>query len=58
MLLCSIWMVGFYRTIMPQMVMLIITNCLFLIYLLKVRPYLNKINLVFTVLFVLTTIAL
>lgn len=58
MLLCSIWMVGLYHAIMPQLVMLIITNGFYLIYLIKVRPYLNKINLIFTIIYVLTAITL
>ena len=57
-LLCSIWMVGLYSAVVAQLVMLIITNCLLLFYLLKVRPYLNKLNLIFSILFVLTLLAL
>lgn len=57
-LLCSIWMVGLYGAVMAQLVLLLITNALLLFYLLKVRPYLNKINLIFSLLFVLTLITL
>ncbi len=51
-------MVGLYTMVYAQLVLLIITNCLFLVYLLKVRPYLNKINLLFSILFVLSQITL
>lgn len=51
-------MVGLYHAIMAQLVLLIITNALFLIYLVKFRPYLNKINLIFTIIYVLTVITL
>ena len=57
-LLCSIWMVGLYSAPLAQLVLLIITNALLLVYLIKVRPYLNKINLIFTILFVLTLLTL
>ena len=51
-------MVGLYKFIVPQLSLLITTNIVFLVYLLKVRPYLNWINLLFKVLFVLTLIVL
>lgn len=51
-------MVGLYGAVMAQLVLLLITNALLLFYLLKVRPYLNKINLIFSLLFVLTLITL
>jgi hypothetical protein len=58
LLFCSIWMVGLYSSVIAQLVLLIITNIIFLLYLLKSRPYLNKINLIFMILFVLTAITL
>ena len=51
-------MVGLYTLVMAQLVLMIVTNGLMLIYLLKVRPYLNKINLLFNILFVLALIAI
>jgi hypothetical protein len=58
MLLCSIWMTGLYNYIIPQLALLITTNTLYLIYLLKARPYVNKINLIFMILFTLTAITI
>lgn len=58
LLLTSIWMVGLYTAVVAQLSLLITTNILFLFYLLKVRPYINKINLIFMILFVMTTITL
>ena len=54
----SLWMVGLYQYVVPQLALLIITNIALLVYLLAVRPHLNKINLLFTLLFVLTLITL
>ena len=51
-------MVGLYQYVVPQLIMLIITNIILLGYLLISRPYLNKINLIFSLLFVLTVITL
>ena len=51
-------MVALYGMVIPQLCMLIATNILLLLYLLKVRPYINKLNLIFTLLFVLSAIAL
>jgi hypothetical protein len=51
-------MVGLYGAVVAQLALLITTNCIFLIYLFKTRPYLNNINLFFSLLFVLTAIVL
>lgn len=45
----ALWMVVFYGQPTVQLALLITTNCIFLIYNLKVRPQLNAINVVFTV---------
>lgn len=51
-------MVGLYTAMLAQLALLITTNTLYLFYLLKTRPYLNKLNLLFMVLFVLATITI
>ena len=51
-------MVGLYNAVITQLILLIITNGLLLIYLLKVRPYLNKLNLIFSLIFVLALVTL
>ena len=49
-------MVALYSFPMAQVCLLIATNCIFLLYHLKVRPQLNNINLVFTILAILALI--
>ena len=51
-------MTALYGYTIPQLALLITTNILMLGYLVIARPYLNKINLVFTLLFLLAAIAL
>ena len=58
LLFISIWMVGLYQYVVPQLALLITTNIAFLVYQLAVRPHLNKINMLFTLLFILTLITL
>jgi hypothetical protein len=48
-------MAALYNYILPQLAMLILTNGLYLIYTLQQRPHLNKLNLIFTILFILLT---
>jgi len=53
-----VWLVSLYGSPKSQLILLIITNIVFLIYMVKVRPYLNNINLIFTILTTLTLIVL
>lgn len=52
----ALWMVALYTSPMMQLGLLIATNCIFLLYHLKVRPQLNNINLIFTILAILAMI--
>jgi hypothetical protein len=54
----AVWLVGLYSYPQPQMALLLLTNLTYLIYLLRWRPFLNNINLVFSVVWVLGLIAL
>ena len=51
-------MTALYNYTIPQLVLLLATNFAFLAYLLKARPYINSINLVFMILFTLTSIGI
>jgi hypothetical protein len=51
-------MVGLYHSPKSQLVMLIITNLLHLTYTLAFRPYLNNLNLIFSILSTLTIIVI
>jgi hypothetical protein len=52
----ALWMVALYTSPIIQLCLLIITNCVFLGYHLKVRPQLNNINLIFTILAILAMV--
>ncbi len=52
----ALWMVALYNYPLAQLSLLIATNCFFLAYHLKVRPQLNVINLVFTILPILALV--
>jgi len=56
-LILGIWLVGLYSSPNAQLIMLILTNICHLAYTLKVRPYLNNINLIFNILSTLCIIA-
>jgi hypothetical protein len=53
----SIFMVALYSFVEAQIACLLIINCLYLIYLLKKRPYINAINTIFGILNILVLIA-
>jgi len=56
-LLLAIWMVGLYDNPKIQLVLLIITNILHLTYNVSFKPFLNNLNLVFSILSTLIIIA-
>jgi len=58
LLLMAIWFVGLYNYPIIQLALLMVTNILFLGYLLIARPYLNAINMLFAVLTTLGLIVL
>ena len=56
--LSAIWLVALYAFPVPQMAMLILTNSLYIIYLLVSRPYLMTVNVFMCVLWPLVLITL
>lgn len=55
-LFIAIWMVGLYKYPKPQLIMLIVTNLLHLIYSIVFRPFLSNLNLLFSILSTLVII--
>lgn len=57
-MLMTIWLVALYEAPVVQVILLIITNALYLVYLLYNRPYINTLNMIVTPLMLVPLILL